>query len=228
MTAGFVHTNFDCESSVWRPRNSIMALELDAIVSDFDAALKRADAKQPVAVNSRSKVPFQPGIGPHSESQTVELIRGELESGQPETYQMRIATAVRYPEAPRQRCDLCIGEPRSWTWAIEVKLLRFFGDNGKLNDNILMHILSPYPAHRSALTDCLKLADSSLGSRKAALIYGFDHPDWPLAPAMDAFAALAASKVQPGPVHRASFAGLVHRVHASGEVFGWEIGRINT
>jgi len=26
------------------------------------------------------------------------------------------------------------------------------GDNGKPNDNMLMHILSPYPAHRSALT----------------------------------------------------------------------------
>ena len=33
-------------------------------------------------------------------------------------------------------------------------MLRFMGDNGKLNDNIVMHILSPYPEHRSALTDC--------------------------------------------------------------------------
>jgi hypothetical protein len=36
---------------------------------------------------------------------------------------------------------------------------------------------------------------------------------------MDAFEALAASKVQLGPVHRAGFGSLVHRVHASGEVF---------
>lgn len=37
-------------------------------------------------------------------------------------------------------------------------MLRLFGDNAKLNDNMLMHLLSPYPAHRSALTDCEKLA----------------------------------------------------------------------
>jgi hypothetical protein len=34
---------------------------------------------------------------------------------------------------------------------------RILGDNGKLNDNMLMHILSPYPQHRSAVTDCNKL-----------------------------------------------------------------------
>jgi hypothetical protein len=34
-----------------------------------------------------------------------------------------------------------------WGWAIEVKMLRLMGDNGKLNDNMVMHILSPYPAH---------------------------------------------------------------------------------
>jgi hypothetical protein len=33
-------------------------------------------------------------------------------------------------------------------------MLRLLGDNGKLNDNMLMHVLSPYQAHRSALTDC--------------------------------------------------------------------------
>ena len=48
-----------------------------------------------------------------------------------------------------------------WDWAIEAKMLRMFGDNGKLNDNMLMHVLSPYPAHRSALTDCGKLAHSN-------------------------------------------------------------------
>jgi hypothetical protein len=39
-------------------------------------------------------------------------------------------------------------------------MLRLMGDNGKPNDNMLMHILSPYPAHRSAVTDCAKLVRS--------------------------------------------------------------------
>ncbi len=45
--------------------------------------------------------------------------------------------------------------------------MRLMGDNGKPNDNILTHILSPYPAHRSAVTDCAKLLESGLGDRKA-------------------------------------------------------------
>ena len=78
-----------------------------------------------------------------------------------------------------------------WTWAIEVKTLRFFGDDGKLNDNMLMHLLSPYAEHRSALTDCDKLARSALHGRKGVLIFGYDHAAWPLDPAIEAFATLA-------------------------------------
>jgi hypothetical protein len=48
------------------------------------------------------------------------------------------------------------------------------GDNGKPNDNMLMHILSPYPSHRSALTDCQKLAASGFSGSLAILIYGYD------------------------------------------------------
>jgi hypothetical protein len=129
-----------------------------------------------------------------------------------------------YPKIPKQKCDLCIGTPEDWEWAVEIKMLRILGDNGKANDNILMHILSPYPAHRSSLTDCVKLAKSMLAKRKAVLIYGYDSEDWPLAPAIAAFEALAASKVRLGPRQQAAFSGLVHPVHGSGEVFAWEIG----
>jgi hypothetical protein len=73
---------------------------------------------------------------------------------------------------------VCLGGPAPWEWAIEVKMLRFMGDNGKLNDNIVMHILSPYPEHRSALTDCTKLVTSQLGVHKAIMIYGYDYPGW--------------------------------------------------
>ena len=52
-------------------------------------------------------------------------------------------------------------------WFIEVKMWRLMGDNGKPNDNILMHVLSPYVQHRSALTDCEKLSNSGFTGRKA-------------------------------------------------------------
>jgi hypothetical protein len=96
-------------------------------------------------------------------------------------------SGVAYRNLPRQKCDLCIGTSPAWSWVIEVKLLRFLGDNGQPNDNILMHILSPYPAHRSALTDCNKLIASGMAGRKAIIIYGFESDDWPLEPAIKSF-----------------------------------------
>jgi len=86
-----------------------------------------------------------------------------------------------------------------------------------------MHILSPYPEHRSALTDCEELARSRLPGRKAIVIYGFDHAGWPLDPAIDAFETLAAKRAQLGQRCSAAFSGLVHPVHAEGRVFGWEL-----
>ncbi len=133
------------------------------------------------------------------------------------------AVAVPYPNAPRQKCDLCLGSGSVWEWSIEVKLFRFLGDNGNANDNILMHLLSPYPEHRSALTDCSKLLASGLHGRKAILIYGFESEAWPLAPGIEAFETLARSRVRLGPRCMAAFSGLVHPIHASGEVFAWEV-----
>lgn len=193
------------------------------IVNDFAVAIKAADARRPQAVNVRSKEAFQPGIGPHSEAKTIELVAREMISGNPEVYSDRIATGVPYPDMPRQKCDLCLGIPPQWEWAIEVKMLRMLGDNGKLNDNILMHILSPYPEHRSALTDCEKLSASSLGKNTAILIYGYDHPDWPLTPAIDAFERLASARVYLGPRAAAEFGSLIHPVHSSGSVFAWAL-----
>jgi hypothetical protein len=64
-------------------------------------------------------------------------------------YSNRLRVVVPYPIG-RQKCDLCIGVPPSWEWAVEIKMLRLMGDNGKPNDNMLRHILSPYPNDRSA------------------------------------------------------------------------------
>jgi hypothetical protein len=199
-----------------------MLLFLKTFVTDFADGIRLADGRRPQAGNSRSKTLFKPGIGPHSEAQTVALVMRELSARWPERYQ-RYKLNVPYPNNPRQKCDLCIGNDPGWDWAVEVKMLRLLGDNGKLNDNILMHILSPYPAHRSALTDCTKLGVSGLGGSKAVLIYGYDHPEWPLEPAIEAFEALARSKCRLGGRESQPFAGLVHPVHSSGTVFGWQI-----
>ena len=105
-------------------------------------------------------------------------------------------------------------------------MLRLMGDNGRPNDNMLMHILSPYPNDRSALTDCLKLVESGLAGRKAIVIYGFDYPDLPMDPAIEVFELLARRWVHLGSRAVGSYQDLVHPVHKTGRVFGWEIAPV--
>lgn len=196
-------------------------INLPRLTGDFARAIQRADSRMPRAVGSRTGRAYQPGIGPHTESQTIRLVANEL-IALDQAYAAH-ALNVPYPGASRQRCDWCLGSARSWDWAIEVKMLRMFGDNGKLNDNMLMHVLSPYPAHRSALTDCQKLVCSGLLGRKAIMVFGYDYDNWPMDPAIEAFETLASQRVALGDTHAAAYDHLVHPVHQRGRVFAWEV-----
>ena len=113
------------------------------------------------------------------------------------------------------------GEPLEW--AIEIKMSRPNGDNGKPGDTAIKDILSPYAADRSALTDCVKLTASTVAPRKAILIYGFDDPRRPLTQIISAFETLAAARVRLATRFEAAIGPLVHPIHATGAVFGWEI-----
>jgi hypothetical protein len=196
---------------------------LDQIVHDFAVGLKTADQKRPQARNVRSQETYTPGIGPHSEAKTTKLVAAELEILPGAHYAGRITVEVPYAGATRNKCDLCLGVNPAWEWAIEVKMLRLVGDNGKPNDNMLMHILSPYSEHRSALTDCEKLLHSGFQGRKAIIIYGYDHSEWPMVPAIEAFEVLARRRVRLGDRVEAKAEGLIHPIHATARVFGWEV-----
>jgi hypothetical protein len=145
-------------------------LELTAarLTRDFAAGLLLADARRP------RWAAYQPGIGPHTEPKTVALVLAELRRDHPALYGS-VQTGAPYPNRPRQKCDLLISPSGGRAWAVEVKMLRLTGDNGKPNDNMLMHILSPYPNDNSALTDCQKLAASGFSGSLAVLIYGYDY-----------------------------------------------------
>lgn len=189
---------------------------IGTFVARFAWGMKAADARRPQAANLRSGYQFQPGIGPHSEDATVRLVMNELGFA-------NTATGVAYPEGNRQRCDLCFGREAPFDWAVEFKMLRFLGDNGKENDNVLMHILSPYASHNSALSDCTKLATSHIARRKAVVIFGYEASIISLQPAIGAFEVLASRVVTLGPRHYAREEGLVHPVHSVACVFGWEV-----
>jgi hypothetical protein len=195
---------------------------LPAFVESFARAMKSVDSRSPQAVNARSKEPFSPGIGPHTESRTVSLALNEIASQANSRY-ADFQLEVPYISSPRSRCDVCFGTAPTWSWSIEVKMLRLMGDNGKLNDNIVMHILSPYPAHRSAVTDAAKLLHSGLPGRKAVIIFAYEYDDWPAEPVIAAFELLASQHVRLGQRAEAFVDGFIHRVHRAARVFGWEL-----
>lgn len=190
----------------------------EQFVGDFASALMRVDQRSPMACSARTREPYQPGIGPHSETATIDLVIADLRLVQ-SAYPV-LSREAPYPESTRQKCDLCIGRGPNWDWCIEIKMLRLMGDNGKPNDNMLMHILSPYAEHRSALTDCEKLANSRLLGRKAVVIFAYEYPEFPAEPALRAFELLSSDRVMLNRRAIAPFKNLVHPVHQAGCVYG--------
>jgi hypothetical protein len=170
-----------------------------------------------VAVSPRSGRTYRPGIGPHPEDRAVDLVMSELAKDRP---LWRSQVRVCYP-CSKQTCDWLLGDPVEW--AIEIKMARPYGDNGKPDDTAIKDILSPFRVDRSALTDCLKLAESQIQARRAILIYGFDDDRRPLSDMIKAFETVARARVNLGPRHLCRFGPLAHPVHSSGEVSAWEI-----
>jgi hypothetical protein len=198
-------------------------LFLGTLVEDFAQAMVHVDAGSPRAASSRSpgRV-YQPGIGPHSEAETVRLVMTELARTHPDRY-ADYSLNVPYTANPRQRCDLRLGDWGGAGWAVETKLARFRGGNGKPADAALMHLLSPYPEDRSAVTDCLKSVNLRPCVHMAVLIFGYEHEDRPLGPAITAFEALANVVARLGSRHTALLDGLIHPVHRRGAVFAWQV-----
>lgn len=180
----------------------------------FAAAIVAADAKQPAAKR------WKPGLGPHDEDEQVGLAVTHLTSSLDGIAAER---AVPYPNSPRQKCDLALRFESGERWFVEAKLFRPAGDNGKLNDQNIGHLLSPYDADRSALTDCRKLRLSGFEGRKFILVIAYHWDARPFAPARAAFETLAAAEGPIGPRYEAPFSDLVHPHHASGCVAMWEV-----
>lgn len=201
-----------------------LKLGLEKVVRDFATGIVAADALRPCAKSHDGKKSYRPGLGPHSESTTVTLVLEQMAIADPQTYSA-LAREIPYPTDPLKKCDLSISVEAS-AWYVELKMLRLMGDNGKPNDNMLMHILSPYPQHNSALTDCLRLSESAFPGGRAVMIFGYEYPRWPLEPVIQAFESLASQRVQLGERFKATFDGLVHPVHEKGAVFGWSVQKL--
>jgi len=88
---------------------------------------------------------------------------------------------IRYPNK-KGNCDLCLNGPDyspvlgqpPYEWAIEMKYVRFIGDNGKNNDYGVTKVASPYRKDRSSVLDAERLKGFTLAKKKAIVMYGFE------------------------------------------------------
>ena len=182
-------------------------MELERVVADVADALVAID---------RSGVPFkafQPGVGPYGEPQLLRAVAGRL--NECETYRSLVATK-RSPDL------LILGH-----WALEFKLARPFGDNGKEAENWSVNLLHPYPGNVSAIGDCLKLCALSGPERKAVVVIGYEHtpPRVALAPLFDSFEVITQAVMGLSLGSRVQeFRGdLLHPIHQQLIVAAWEV-----
>lgn len=195
-----------------------MGITIEKMVEDFALAFKELDGTRPQG-RSKTRV-YQAGIGPLSEDQSIHGALSFLKQWFPQVY--KLASPQVYPSS-RQKCDLVIPNQ----WAIEFKLIRPFGDNGKEAEQWSENVLHPYPGNTSAIGDCLKLINSGFNEKKAIIIFGFEHtpPVLDITIAIKAFEKIATEVVgiKLGEKYVAEFNDLIHPVHQKGKVFGWEI-----
>ena len=194
-------------------------VSLAEIVRDFAQAFKAVDALRP---EGRSKTrTYRAEVGPLTEAEAVSQALNFLKSRQPRSLYEE-ANPKKYPQG-RQQCDLVIPDE----WAIEFKLIRPFGDNGKEAEHWSENVLHPYEGNTSSIGDCIKLIKSRFPEKKAIIIFGYEHAPTQidLTLAVKAFEAIAreVTGIQLGERHTAEFQDLIHPVHQQGKVFGWEV-----
>lgn len=155
---------------------------------------------------------FCPGVGPYGEPQLVKLISEHLRS-------LKVRTETK--RSP----DLLI----PGKWAIEFKIARPFGDNGREAEHWSVNLLHPYRGNVSLIGDCFKLLERNGPERLAVITIGYEHdpPKIDLTPLIESFEVIAHSimKLHLSEGIEKCHRGLVHPVHQVVRVIAWEILR---
>jgi hypothetical protein len=194
--------------------NWLIPYSLIGVVMELDFVLRHImDAL--VSVDS-SGVPFknfQPGVGPYGEPQLLKLIAHYFNNIF--TFSAQVVT--------RRTPDLLMpGE-----WAIEFKIARPFGDNGKEAEDWSVNLLHPYPGNSSSIGDCYKLLEYKGVERRAVVVIGYEHTPAkidlnPLIESFEAIAKYVACLSLSCRIER-RYSNLVHPVHQTARIFAWEV-----
>jgi hypothetical protein len=181
---------------------------MELIVRRFAEALKWIDSSGKPYRN------YLPGVGPYGEPQVAKKAVEYLREAYPQEF--RGARTKRTPDVliPSQ-------------WALELKIVRPYGDNGVLAEHWSENLLHPYEGNVSSLGDCLKLLQSGIKERKGILVLTYEHspPKIDLGILLDSFELVAKDilGLNFGPRCSAALTDLIHPVHQQGVVYGWEL-----
>jgi hypothetical protein len=191
-------------------------MNLINVINDFADALKAVDSTYPVEGN------FRPGIGPHKEDNLRAMILSNLKGKEGKKQEYLNATTRLYPES-REMCDVVIPDK----WAIELKLLRPFGDNDKESEHWSSKLTHPYYGNKSAVGDALKLVASNFQENKAIILFSFEHasPKIDTEPAIKTFELILSNifNIKFKPRLIAERRELVHPTFQVLKVIGWEL-----
>ncbi len=179
-------------------------LELSELVALIADVLWEFDSSRPVFKN------FNAGIGPFGEPQLIRKLS-------------ELLTKKGYPSRTMRTPDLTVGSD----WALEFKIVRPFGDNGKEAENWSVNLLHPYRGSVSAIGDAYKLMALETEARKAIFVIGYEHqtPLRPLDQLLNSFELIAKSvcNISLGPRVEEKRGGLVHPFHQVIRCIAWEV-----
>lgn len=186
-------------------------MELAEVATDIADALACIDASRDAFRT------FQSGVGPYGEPQLVRRIALHLNG------LAKYQGAAQTKRTP----DLLIPSH----WALEFKIARPFGDNGREAENWSVNLLHPYPGNVSTVGDCYKLVTLECSERKAVVVIGYEHQpaQVDLTPLIESFEVVArqVAHFRLSEHVECRRDGLVHPVHQVARVFAWEVlGRV--
>ena len=187
-------------------------LSLEQLVHDVADALAAADR------TGASHKTFQPGIGPFGEAEAVRAVVAHLKATNPAIYGASVIKRTPDLLVPGQ-------------WAVELKIVRPYGDNGKPAEHWSQNVLHPYEGNTSSIGDCLKLLGTQLSERKAVLVIGYEHAPALVSvePTLRSFELIAREvmRIDLSPRVETLRKGLIHCVRQQLRAYGYQVnGRL--
>ena len=193
-------------------------MQFSRVMFAIAEVLKEFDRERPV-----DNEKYRPGIGPFREKQLAIEIARRLSRKEVEGFHFTASTH----QQPDMR--LRVVDPQGFTvaWAVELKIVRPFGDNGSLDEHWSKNLLHPYEGNTSLIGDALKLLGSEESRNNGLIAICYEHrsPKVELEPLIASFELIAKAikDIPLGERTEERREGLVHPEHQVLRLIGWPL-----